>query len=123
MPGQQPRARRRCSHSVNVRATGEDDQLRLVLLQALDVGVHGRNAAVGAASINGDTDGLGQLAVDAGSLQLVQREATASAHTAVVAGGLAAHDGAQLVERARGDGGGLGGTGGTAGLLLRGLEQ
>jgi len=107
--------------SAIVPATGEDDKLCLVLLQAVHVGHHRTHRAVLTAVVNRDADSLGKLGVDASELQLLKGEATASAHTAVVAGGLAADHRAQAVHGARSDSGGLGGARGTAGLLLLGL--
>jgi hypothetical protein len=54
-------------------------------------------------------------------LQLLEREAAASANPAVVLKSRASHNGAELVEGTRGDGGSLGLTGGTSRLLLAGL--
>mmetsp|Transcript_22061 Transcript_22061/g.39557 ORF Transcript_22061/g.39557 Transcript_22061/m.39557 type:complete len:215 (+) Transcript_22061:514-1158(+) len=106
-----------------VAATREDNEACLVVLQAGDVGLLGCHAAVATAGIDSDSYGLGILAADACGRELLQSEATAHAHLAVVADGGAAHDWAQLVHRAGCDGGGLGGTRKTAALLLGWLVE
>ena len=80
------------------RATGEDDEALLVLLEALHVGLEGLLGEVLAAGIDGDANGGCELAGDSSSLELSEREASASADTAVVLDGRAADDGPQAVD-------------------------
>lgn len=118
---------------------GEEDNAAAVGLQALDVGGKGLLGEVLAAGVDRDTDGGCELAGDASGLrycqtrltgseqdthlQLSQGETTAGTDTAVVLDGGAADNGAQLVDGARSDGGGLSSAGVATGLLLAGLIQ
>jgi hypothetical protein len=106
-----------------VGPAGEDNQALLVGLEAGDVGGKGLLALVLTAGVDRDTDGGSELAGDASLLQLSDGEATALTNAAVVADGRAANDGAKLVERTRGDSGGLGLTCDTSRGLLAGLFQ
>lgn len=63
---------------------GEEDKLLPVLLEALDVGLEALLGEVLAAGVDRDTDGGCELAGDASSLQLSERETTTGAHAAVV---------------------------------------
>ena len=98
----------------------EEDETLLVGFEALDVGGERLFGEVLAARVDRNTDGGRQLARDAGFLyssqsrslnsisissylQLGEREATASAHTAVVLDGRAADHRPQAVDRARCD--------------------
>ena len=127
-----------------VGPAGEDNQALLVGLEAGDVGGKGLLALVLTAGVDRDTDSGSELAGDASLLwssnqpsipshymlhnrssylQLSDGEATALTNAAVVADGRAANDGAKLVERTRGDSGGLGLTCDTSRGLLAGLFQ
>merc|ERR1719452_355971 len=86
---------------------GEQDQLGLVLLQALGVQLEGLHALVPAAVINGDSDGLRVLLAQPSSLQLLEGEAPASPLLEVVLVGGAADHGPQLAQGPGGDAGGL----------------
>ena len=65
-------------------AAGEEDEALPVLLEALDVGLEALLGEVLAARVDGDTDGAGELAGNASSLQLNERETTAGPDAAVV---------------------------------------
>lgn len=86
----------------------EEDELRLVSLQALDVGLESLDVDVLAAVVDGNTDCTSELLWNTGLLQLVQRETTTGTNTAVVLDGWAADDWAQAVDWARGDFGSFG---------------
>merc|ERR1719452_385236 len=86
---------------------GEQDQLGLVLLQALGVQLEGLHALVPAAVINGDSNGLRVLLAQTSSLQLLKGEAPASPLLEVVLVGGAAHHGPELAQGPGGDAGSL----------------
>ncbi|GMR51734.1 hypothetical protein PMAYCL1PPCAC_21929, partial [Pristionchus mayeri] len=72
---------------------GEEDELGLVSLQALDVGLKRLEGLVGPAVIDRDSDSAGLGLVDAGLLELVKGESTSEADTSVVALGNATDSG------------------------------
>lgn len=102
---------------------GEDNQAGHVGGQAGLVQLQGLLGAVAATVVDGNTDGASNLAGDPGSLQLVQGEATAGTDLAVVLDGGAADGGAEGLDGAGGNEGGLGDTGGAAALLAAGLVE
>ncbi|EKF32937.1 hypothetical protein MOQ_003201 [Trypanosoma cruzi marinkellei] len=79
-------------------AHGEEHQFAHVRLQALDVDVHALLALVLAATIHTDANRRGKARVDAGSLQLLNGEATAQALLHVVTHRGAIHLRAQRLE-------------------------
>lgn len=89
-------------------AAGEEDELRLVGLETLNVGSERRNGAVDAAVVDGDANGAGVGSGDLSSLQLLQGETTTSTNAAVVLLGRASDNGAELVDGAGSDSGSLG---------------
>lgn len=116
----------------------EEDELALVSLQALDVGLERLLGEVLAAGVDRDANGGSELAGNASSLgcvrdlamtvsskipylQLSKGEATASTHAAVVLDGRAADDGPQLVDGAGSDLSSLGLASIATALLLAGL--
>lgn len=102
----------------------EDDELGLVRLEAVHVGLERLDRLVGAAEVDGDAHRKRLLAADASLLELLEREALARAHLGRVLDRLAVHGGAQQARgRARRDGRGLGLTPQAAGLLLGGLSS
>lgn len=101
---------------------GEHNQLALVLLQSLNVQHKALLGAVLAAVVDGDTNGPGLLLADSGSLQLLQRETTASTELGVVFDGLTADGRAQqAVNGAGSNAGSLLGANRSPALLLSGL--
>merc|ERR1739838_1055127 len=82
---------------------GEEDELRSVFLQTLDVLLKGLNALVAATIIDGDTDGPGEVLVETGRFDLFQSEATPESLLLVVLNGRASDDGPELGGRPRGD--------------------
>lgn len=79
----------------------EQDQLRLVRLEASDVrGLH-LGALVVAAVVDGDADSAGEGRGQTGGFALREGEASAEAGLGTVPLGLAMHNGAELAERAR----------------------
>lgn len=101
----------------------EQDEASLVLFEALNVELESLDAAVLTTEINGDADGVGKLAGNLGSLQLLKSETTASTLATVVALGGAANDGAKSLQRTGGNAGGLFSTSGTARSLLASLVE
>merc|ERR1712032_935587 len=69
----------------------EQDQLALVLFQALDVVLERLEGLVRASVVDGDTDGWGNLDWDAGLLELLVSETLSESHLGVVADGLGAN--------------------------------
>lgn len=102
---------------------GQNDQSSFVLQQALLVGSQRFLAAVLAAVVDGNTNGSGELAGDAGSLEFLQGKAAASSDLQVVLDGGATDDRAESISGARAGGGSLLGAGDTTGLLLAGLVE
>ena len=86
---------------------GEDDQARLVRLQALHVKLLALLAQVPPAVVNGNADAERLLAADTSLLQLGEREAAALTELAVVAHGLAADSRAEDIKGANAKGSGL----------------
>lgn len=70
----------------NTSAAGEDDQSGLVTLEALDVELQGLLTLVGSSVVNRNANSLGELSVDASSLQLLQGETSAKLDLGVVLG-------------------------------------
>ena len=85
----------------------EDDQARLVRLQALHVELLALLAQVPPAVVNGNADAERLLAADTSLLQFGEREATALTELAVVAHGLAADSRAEDIKGANAKGSGL----------------
>jgi len=108
---------------------GEEDQLRLVGLEAIDVGLERLGATVLAAVINGNADGLGKSARDTGLLELIKSEPAAQTHLVVVTLGGRVDDRAKKTRgRAREGGGRLlltmdAATLGASWLIQPGLDQ
>ncbi len=82
-----------------------------------------RVAVVAPAVVDGDTNGLGQSAIDASGLELLQGESPSGAHLDVVLVGGAPDHGPEGLDRPGGDRGGLGHPGATATLLPRRLVE
>jgi len=102
----------------------EDDQFRLVRLEALRVELQRLSAAVAAAVVNSDANGARLLAVDSGLLELSEGEAAALAHLVVIFDrGRVHHRPQQAGSRARRHGGRLGLPRQTAAVLARGLVE
>lgn len=76
----------------------EENQLRLVVLQSLQVDVHLLLAGAGSAVVNGDSDGSSELWGDAGGLELVMGESTAVSLLAGVPTGARRHNWAELLD-------------------------
>lgn len=106
------------------RVLREDQELRLVFLEPLDVVLHGVKRAILPARVNGNANGRGVPGRDAGLLELLDGEAAAQAKVHVVLVGLAADDRAQgAVNRARGLLGVLGGAGAATAALAHRLVE
>jgi len=78
-----------------VLAEREQEQFGLVGLEAVDVGVQRLSASVLATVVDGDADGQGLLAGNAGSFELIESETSSQADLVVVTLGRGVHDGAQ----------------------------
>jgi len=85
---------------------GEEDELGLVGLEAVHVGLERLGAAILAAVINGNADGHGKSAGDTGLLELIKGEAAAQAHLVVVTLGGRVDDRAEKTRGRAGEGGG-----------------
>mmetsp|Transcript_48627 Transcript_48627/g.110755 ORF Transcript_48627/g.110755 Transcript_48627/m.110755 type:complete len:226 (+) Transcript_48627:101-778(+) len=90
-------------HALLPRLTREDEELRLVELQPVDIGLEALSALVPAAVVHSDADGGRKLHRDLGLLKLIKREALAQPELHVVALCRGVHHGAQ---EARGGPGG-----------------
>ena len=100
---------------------GEDDELALVFFEAGNVASERLIASVGAAVIDGDSDGSCVLCGQAGGLQFLKGESLAKTDLSGVTLGGAVDGGTEEFQGTGGDGGGFGGTSETTRLLLAGL--
>lgn len=102
---------------------GQDDETGLVSLDALNVELEALLGLVAATVVDGDTDGAGVLLAEAGSLDLLDGEATAGADLGVVSEGGASDSGAERLNGAQAELGSLGLTGSASPLLGTGLVE
>jgi hypothetical protein len=103
---------------------GEDNQLRLELLNAVHVGGHRNLVLVSTSLVNGDTDGAGELHGNTGLLQLSGSETTALANLEVVSLSGGNHNRSQQTGNRSGENlGGLGLTRESSSLLTSRLVE
>ena len=69
--------------------SGEDIEIVSVVSKSLYIGLEGFLRVVDSSVVHGNTDGLSELFLDAGSLQLLQREASSKLSSGIVSLGLA----------------------------------
>ena len=103
--------------------SGQEDELRLVLLELADVDLESLNRLVLSAGINGNADRQGLGVDDAGSLELLARETAASTDLAVVLDGVGTDGRSQQVQRSGSNGSSLLSTSSSSAGLLTGLVQ
>lgn len=102
---------------------GEEDELRAIGLETLDVGSEGWDGVVDTAVVNGDTDCAGESSGNLSSLQLLQAETPAGTDTAVVLDGWASDNWPQFVDWAGSDSSSLGDPGISPAELTAGLVE
>ena len=106
-----------------LRVAGEDNETRLVRLQTLNVDGLALLRQVSPPVVDDNADTTGSLAADTGLLQLGQGEATALPDLAVVADSLGTDGGAEELEGADAESGGLSLAGLATAELASGLVE
>lgn len=102
---------------------GDDHKTGLVSLDALNVELEALLRLVAATVVDGDADGASVLLAEAGSLDLLDGEATAGADLGVVSEGGASDSGAERLDGAQAELGSLGLTSSASPLLGTGLVE
>ena len=102
---------------------GEEDELRFVGVESLDIQLELLLAGRGASVVHSDANGASESGAQTGSLDLGKRESAAVPDLASVAAGRGRHDGAQLLEGSGEQFLALGNSLLTADVLLGGLVE
>ena len=104
-------------------SAGEQDELVLVLVEALSVGFQLFLASVGSSGINSNTNSFGESGRDASSLEFLLSETTSISDLAKILAGGAVHHGSELLEGTRESSSGLGSAHLSSSLLVGRLVE